>query len=111
MKAKLLKALDFVRLLDETGNLSLTNIAVMVVLVKVAMSSFVSPAELGALLTVISSYSFKRYNQRRHRYSKEPKIDVVQNLDKVKLDGMYNDLERLKLAAGFKKNVTAENLR
>ena len=111
MKARILKALDFLRLLDEAGCLSLTNIAVMVVLVKVAMSQFPSFAELAALLTVLSTYTFKRYTQRKHRYSKEPKIEIAANLDRVKLDAMSNDLERLKLAAGFKKHVSTENPR
>lgn len=110
MKTKLLKIADFLRLIDETGNLSLTNIAVIVVICQLFVSKIVSFTDVAALLTVLSSYTFKRYIQRRNRYSKEPKIEIAQSLDHVKLDSMFNDLERLKLASGF-KNVTVENSR
>ena len=69
--------MDFVRLLDETGTLSLTNIAVILVLVKIAVNGNPSFAELGTLLTVLSSYTVKRYTQRKHRYSREPRIDKI----------------------------------
>ena len=106
MRQKLLKALDFLRLLDENGVLSITNLAVILILIKITLAAQVNFAEMGALLTVISGYQFKHYFRRQYAQSKEPKIEVVTSLDKVKLDMLNNDVERLKLAAGF-KNVAS----
>lgn len=54
----------FFRLLDENAQLSLTNIAVIIVLVKVSLSPKIDAATISALLSVISAYQFKRYVQR-----------------------------------------------
>lgn len=59
------KFLDFFRFLDENGTLSLSNIAVMVILVKLAIAPVLDFTEVAALLGVLSTYSFKRYTQRK----------------------------------------------
>lgn len=64
MKDKAKRALAFLRLLDENGQLSITNISVMVVIIKVAVSPELDLPGIAALLTVISGYNFKRYTQK-----------------------------------------------
>ena len=61
MKNKVLKTLAFFRLLDEAGQLSITNIAVILVLIKLGLTKTVDLGSAATLLTVISSYHFKRY--------------------------------------------------
>ncbi len=52
-----MKPLKFLRLVDEhDGNVSLTNLALLVVLVKIAISTNVSLVDAGALFTVLLSY-------------------------------------------------------
>lgn len=56
-----MKVLRFLRLVDDDGVLSLTNIAVMVILVKMAGVQVHSLTDITALITVLLSYQGKRY--------------------------------------------------
>lgn len=61
MKNKLLKALWFLRLLDDDKRISLTNISVWITLYQLAIAKdVVSPIDLGALLGALASYQAKR---------------------------------------------------
>lgn len=84
MRAKLLKFLDFFRLLDEDGVLSLTNIAVIIVLVKLAIEPSLDYTAVGALLTVIGSYTFKRYTQRRKNAETVIPEDIPKAIEELK---------------------------
>lgn len=64
MKDKIIKTLAFFRLLDENAQLSLTNIAVIIVLVHMAFTPNLNLLEVSTLLGVIGAYQFKRYIQR-----------------------------------------------
>ena len=55
------RILTFLNLLDNGGNLSLTNIAVIICLVKLAMSAQLSSTDVAALLAAIANYCHKRY--------------------------------------------------
>lgn len=59
-----IRVLAFFRLLDEEGNLSITNISAMLIVGKVVFHEEVVTNDLVALLTVLSGYQFKRYIQR-----------------------------------------------
>jgi hypothetical protein len=92
------KIAAFLRLLDENAQLSLTNIAVMIILVKVALAPTLNFAEVATLLGVLSGYSFKRFVQR--------KTDKVQPLDipaelRAKLSAMRSELDGVKLTLGM----------
>jgi hypothetical protein len=52
--------LETLSLLDREGNLSLTSIAVLVVLVKLVLTPSVSLPETGALLLVLANYAHRR---------------------------------------------------
>lgn len=58
------KALAFLRLLDENGHLSITNLFAIVTLYKYAILDGVTVMEMVALLPIIGAYQFKRYTQR-----------------------------------------------
>lgn len=58
---KLLRLLDFLRLVDDDKRLSLTNITVWVTIVHLALAKqVVTPIDLGALLAALASYQAKR---------------------------------------------------
>ncbi len=63
MTSKTMKALRFLRLVSDRNNrLSLTNLAVWVILVKLALSSSaISPVDVGALVGTLLSYQGKRW--------------------------------------------------
>lgn len=54
-------ALAFLNLLDNAGNLSISNIAVIVCVIKVALAPQFSITEVGALLVSLLNYAHKRY--------------------------------------------------
>lgn len=79
------KALKFLNLVDRSGNLSITNIAVIVCITKIAMAPEFSMAEIGALLVSLMNYAHKRVETAKLDKSDlsimEEKIrDVVEKL-------------------------------
>lgn len=73
------KLLNFFQLSDRGGNLSLTNIALIIVLIKIALAPFDYTGAV-ILLPVIASYMHKRYESNK-AFSKEvnpaPSIDLA----------------------------------
>lgn len=53
--------LSFLNLTDTSGNLSITNIAVIVCVVKIALAPQFSITEVGALLVSLLNYAHKRF--------------------------------------------------
>ena len=58
---KLLALATWLNLIDSQAKLSLTNIALYVVLVKLSLTTNISLTECGALLLALLNYSHKRY--------------------------------------------------
>lgn len=52
--------LTFLNLLDVAGNLSITNVAVIVCITKMAMSAQMNGTEVGALIATLLNYAHKR---------------------------------------------------
>lgn len=98
MKSQVAKVLSFLRLTNGDGKLSLTNIAVVVVLIKVAFASEPSIAQMATLLTVISAYNFKRWHASRS--VKADLADVQQTLSE-ELSTLRSDIDKLKVAREF----------
>lgn len=96
MKLQLLRALNWLRLLDEQGLLSLTNIAVWVIVAKLAMSTQVNFAEVAGLLTVLGGYHLKSYTKSRLNASSDASASAFKSLQ--------NEVDKLKLAVGFTQN-------
>ena len=55
------RVLDFLCLLDNAGNLSLTNLAVIVGITKMALASSFSGVDATALIGTLLNYAHKRY--------------------------------------------------
>lgn len=55
-----MRFLKFLNLLDNGGNLSITNVAVIVCVVKMALAAQMSGCDLGALMAVVANYAHKR---------------------------------------------------
>jgi uncharacterized lipoprotein NlpE involved in copper resistance len=66
MKTKLIDLLRFLRLVDQDGTLSLTSVALVVVLGKLAMAPTFTLPEIGALLLALASYQSKKVINQRH---------------------------------------------
>lgn len=71
-KSSMLATGRFLRVLDEDNVISLTNLAVMLVIFKLAITPSLSMPEIGALLLGLFNYSYKRYVR-----AKEPKPEVI----------------------------------
>lgn len=56
-----LRILKFFNLLDSQDNLSVTNIAVIVCVTKIAIAPQFSITEVGALMVTLLNYAHKRY--------------------------------------------------
>ena len=54
------KILQYLRINDEKGRISLTNIALMLILVKIAVVPVTTMKDIAALMTVVLSYQIKR---------------------------------------------------
>ncbi len=59
------RILTFLNLLDSKGNLSITNIGVIVALVKMAMAAQLSGSDVACLLGVLGNYAHKRHTSDR----------------------------------------------
>lgn len=97
MKALLIRIANFLRLIDETGNLSITNIAVMIVVVKMALCVTCSMADFAALLTVLVSYHFKRYinTQKPLKLPEKDLEELKGQINSIKLKLGLNNERRL----------------
>lgn len=62
--------MGFLRLLNENGNISLTNSFAIITLYKYARLDQVTLDEMGAFLLIIGAYEFKRYVQRKDKNGK-----------------------------------------
>ena len=90
-KTKLIEVVNFLRLIDENGLLSLTNVSVIVILVKICILKELDLSSASLLLTAIGSYHFKRYLA-----TKKPK-----DLPQDQLDDLKSQLNSIKLKMGI----------
>lgn len=87
---------NFLNLLDAQGKLSITNVAVIVCLLKLAFAPAASITEAGTLLVALANYAHKRYTNA----TPEPE-QPDQELQK-QLDEMQSTVSNLALKAGLK---------
>lgn len=81
----------FFRLLDDNNVVSLTNIALMIVIGKLAITPSMAIPEIGALMLGVLNYSYKRYI--RH---KEPKPEVMAKKQKSEIKELRDVTDSLK---------------
>lgn len=105
------KILKWLNLNDREGNLSLTNISLIVVLVKIAISPF-DFTGAALLLPVIASYMQKRYESNKVEKEvreKEVMQDLTPLLQEIELL-KANQVEMNKVALDTQKIVSQANL-
>ena len=61
------KSLGYLRINDEKNRLSLTNIAMILIIYKIYMTAATTFEDLGMLLGVLSSYQAKRFLENRNK--------------------------------------------
>lgn len=88
---------DFLNLLDAQGKLSITNVAVIVCLLKLAFAPAASITEAGTLLVALANYAHKRYTNA----TPEAPDKGAEELQK-QLDEMQSTVSNLALKAGLK---------
>lgn len=90
---KIYRALQFVRLLDEQGNLSLTNIALMGVLARLLMSPTIDVESLLSFAAAMVGYQVKRFAAG---FTGTPAGDEVEELRKA-VDSLKTKTSALEL--------------
>ena len=100
---KLKAALSFLNLLDAEGRLSITNLAVVITLVKLAISPAASLTEAGMLLCTLTNYAHKRVVTAQAQEVPEdtvtPQVDEMQK----KIEDMTSQVSALAIQSGMKK--------
>ncbi len=61
MSDRIIRALQFIRVADETGNLSLTNISLLVTLALVLLRPELAVADVATFIATIVGYQVKRF--------------------------------------------------
>lgn len=92
--------LNFLRLIDEDGVLSLTNIAVIIVLAKLALLANCDLSSAAALLTVLGGYHFKSWHNAR-----KPKPSTEQDKEAIAI--LQSEMSKIKLVVGMGRNENA----
>lgn len=102
---KLKQALSFLNVLDSEGKLSITNIAVIIVLVKLAIAPTVSITEAGTLLVALSNYAYKRFTNQKTDIPEadplRPEVDAIS----AKIEEMAGQVSSLALQNGMKRGI------
>lgn len=93
----LIKILAFFRILDENKQLSLTNLAVILVLIKMTCCMTFTLESASILLTTLGAYNFKRYLAKD-----KPAMISLADESLMELQQLKDDVSKLKLTIGFK---------
>ena len=97
--------LNFLNLLDSNGRLSITNIAVLIVLTKIAIAPTASLTEMGALFVTLINYHMKRKTIADAQVTPEIEDAITPQIEqmKSKLDDALSQVSSLSLKAGIKR--------
>lgn len=99
---RLKSILAFFRLLNEEGQLSVTNIVVIALLVKVLASSQCDLGSIAALIGAVGAYHFDKFTSLR-KQAKGALPQSPQSL--LELDELRGEVNKLKLTMGIMPNV------
>jgi hypothetical protein len=94
-----MKLLNFLSLLDSEGRLSLTNVAMYVILVKLAIAPNPGLADIGALLLALANYAHKRYVVSQTPDEVVP--SATPPLDTKQIDDLTSKVNAMALKLGF----------
>ncbi len=96
------KLLNFFNLLDSEGRLSLTNTALVVTVVKLAIAPQASITEVGAMFLAIANYALKRNAINSNQEPDESAALSVANEVKSKMEQIQSSVNGLLISAGMK---------
>jgi hypothetical protein len=90
---RLTRILLFLRITDEQNNISLTNLAIWLVLGKMALTPELAAFDIGALLIAYMNYAGKKIIQRR-----DPTVLVPENTGPIQSDisNLYSQLKDIR---------------
>lgn len=94
------KALNFLNLLDSESRLSITSLAMYVVLVKVAVAPSPSLIDLGSLLLVLLNYAHKRIVVSSAAAEEGGKIQVFSEVERT-VEELKSKVNAMAIKAGF----------
>ena len=102
---KINKVLTFLNLVDTNGNLSITNLAVVITLIKLATSPSANITEAGTLLIALGNYALKRQviaSSAKADDDTESKINNALQATADKLNNLESALTGVALKVGLK---------
>lgn len=101
MKNFLKKALYFLRLTDDDGLLSITHIACIVVLTKVALAPEPSIADMGALLITLALYYGKKHSNAKQTKLSDDGAKAVSDMQ-TKVQQIQDKVAGMAASVGFR---------
>lgn len=95
------KIAEFLNLLDSQGRLSITNLAVLITLIKLAISPSASITEAGALLVALGNYAHKRFTVNN---TVEPEDHITPQIQATQkqIDDIVSQVASLSMKVGIK---------
>lgn len=102
MKSNITKILIFTKLVDahDTSSLSLTNIMIYCLLVKILMTPVLDFAAVTGLFVVVANYSYKRLIGSKVKKESQDYLKVSsETMEEIK-----SKVSQLEIAVGFQKN-------
>lgn len=103
MNSKLKAVGKFTRLIDSDNTLSLTSIALVIILFKIALAPGISLTEIGGLFIALLSYQSKKViNNKAPKLAAAVEPSQVEEL-KQKFEEVQSKVTALTLATGFKR--------
>lgn len=88
--------LQFLNVVDRKGNLSITNVAVIIVVTKIAIAQSVGITEAGALLITLLNYGHKRQEDAKAaKLEKEAVIAQDKKAEDVKMEDLKSTIEKV----------------
>lgn len=103
MKEQLKKVANFLQLLDSNQKLSVTNLAVYIVLFKIATAQDFNLVDAGALFVALLNYSGKKVINHFSKKKEDAVSDEMNDL-KLKLRDLQDKIGSVAAAAGINSN-------
>lgn len=104
---RFMKVGKFLRLIDENNQMSITNIAVLVVIYKVGTAQNVDLYDAGIILIALLNYSYKRYIKFKEvkeiKPSSSVEDDIVEQV-KEEIKGLKDKVGSLQVAVGLTRS-------
>lgn len=97
--------LNFLNVLDSEGRLSITNLAVIIVLIKITIAPTASIVEMGALFISLANYHLKRKTIADSRTVETPEDVITPQVNELqkKLEETISQVSALTIQSGIKK--------